>query len=1363
MFKSIINMLAGNPYERELSRFKEIVAETADHGTTVEQMSDEELRTQTDIFRERIAAHIEGIEGEEELKEATQEILDEILPEAFAVVREAAWRSLGMRHYDVQVIGGFVLHEGSVAEMRTGEGKTLVATLPAYLNALTGGGVHVVTVNDYLARRDGGWMGPVYHALGLTVGAIGKERFSAIFNPDYVDPGGDLEDERLVHWQPTLRSECYEADVTYGTASEFGFDYLRDHTVTDLGKTVQKEHYYAIVDEVDSVLVDSARTPLIISGPADKASSDYKRFAEIVERARFRKNTTDLDEEEPDGDYIFDDRTRSISLTDLGIEKVERSLPEINAEAGQSLYDPQFYDYVHYLENALKAKYVFKRDKDYIIANNAVVLIDQTTGRPMPSRRYSEGLHQAIEAKEGVRIRREDQTLATITVQNYFRHYDKLSGMTGTAVTQAEEFDEVYKLDVIPIPTNVEYKAAEGDLETEEYKDEGVPVVTYYKPDSDHEQPDFFKRTDYPDQVYVNINGKFSAVADEIAELVNTGRPILVGTGSVEASEELSKRLNMLGVEHETLNAKNHQREASIVAQAGRRSSVTISTSMAGRGTDILLGGNPEGLASKELAKRLFSKQQFEMVVTEVVNGDLGAAKGRAQRETSMDETIVPWIVEASEDLQRRAQVEDLLGEVTREMQEEEAYQDIPFEVLTRLIREVDLGLMVSRTRLDKARAIVEENNLSSSVISDIEFRLNDYRQLSGLMGQNGQVDVLTRRLYERHYNARAALIRAVLSDDLEEAQAICERVPCLPASLIDVVEGIRQECRAARGEVWQLGGLHVIGTERHESRRIDDQLRGRAARQGDPGSSRFYLSLEDDLMKRFGGERTKKMMDRLNVPDDMPIAANILSNVIENAQSKFETYNFEVRKNLVEYDEAVNKQREIVYDERTAILKGNDDELDALVRQFVKDTLQRLLDRYDANYEEWAMGEVDNAISDFSNIETGEVNTRAVIQRTLTLIPRPDAEDLQYLLSLRSADELYNEMRERVLDGIDEGYNIRILYAEIARTVPLWPVAPRINANGAEAWEPFVKRVRQRFDKYCAGVIEGEVVEEIWQESKEGLDKAARNLISNIRSGDLKSKEVEAKFYADLQRPLIRAFSDVMTELEDEELIDVILERVDELLAITRMEPVSNASMKNIAEDDVWPLDQQVFAIGADQIASYERALMLSVIDGEWRQYLTAIDGLRQGIGLEAYGQKDPKVEFKRRAFDMFDRLRVDVQENIARRFFKELSQHRQVIENQQRQEAMLDQLSLQGYRVKKQVSRTNSGQRKVTQTVEKDMWSKVGRNDMCPCGSGKKFKDCHYQEIQKQKQAAAAASTSTASGGGRSSRSRKRRRRRK
>src|SRR5574341_521289 len=415
MFKNILNTLAGNPYEREIKRYRAIVEQINALEPEMQRRSDDELRDLTDQLSERVQAHIAGIEDKEELKAAEREILEEVLPEAFAAVREASMRTISLRHFDVQMIGGIVLHEGKIAEMRTGEGKTLVAPLPLYLNALTGRGAHLVTVNDYLARRDGGWMGPIFHLLGMSTGVIGKEQYSAIYDPEYVDPGGDLEDERLVHWRPTLRRECYQADITYGTATEFGFDYLRDNTATELARTVQRAHVFAIVDEVDSVLIDGARTPLIISGPAEQASRQYQRFAEIVEKARLRRNTTDLQYEEADGDYVLDDRTQSVSLTDRGIEKIESQLDEIDSVAGQSMYDPQYYELVHYLENALKAKYVFHRDVDYMVQNGHVILIDQTTGRPMPSRRYSEGLHQAIEAKEGVQVRREDVTIATIT------------------------------------------------------------------------------------------------------------------------------------------------------------------------------------------------------------------------------------------------------------------------------------------------------------------------------------------------------------------------------------------------------------------------------------------------------------------------------------------------------------------------------------------------------------------------------------------------------------------------------------------------------------------------------------------------------------------------------------------------------------------------------------------------------------------------------------------------------------------------------------------------------------------------------------------------------------------------------------
>src|SRR5574341_1252702 len=710
MFKNLLNKLAGSPYERELARYLEIVDQVNALEPQMEARADEQLRELTGLFRQRVRGHVVGIGEPEALLQAEREILGDILPEAFAAVREASRRAIGLRPFDVQIMGGVVLHEGKIAEMRTGEGKTLVATLPLYLNALTGRGAHLVTVNDYLARRDGGWMGPIFHLLGMAVGAIGKENFSAVFVPDYVDPGGDLQDSRLVHWRPTLRRECYEADITYGTAPEFGFDYLRDNTALEPERMVQRALVYAIVDEADSVLIDGARTPLIISGPAGVASAEYRRFSKVIEDARLRRNTTDLEhEEEPDGDYVLDDRTQTVSLTDSGTEKVEALLPEINASAGQSLYDPQYYTLVHYLENALKARYVFKRDKDYIVQQGKVILVDQTTGRPMPSRRYSEGLHQAIEAKEGVEVKREDVTIATITVQNYFRLYEKLAGMTGTAVTQAEEFDEVYGLDVIPIPTNVEYRAHRDELIERQHKEEGVQVVTYWYPDQpDAEVPPFYRRIDYDDQVFVHIDGKFTSVADEIEYLNQARRPILVGTGSVEASERLSGILRERDLHHEVLNAKNHDREALIVAQAGRPGAITISTNMAGRGTDILLGGNPEGLANSLIAERCFKLTPFAAVVGLVVQGDLEAARQKTRSEPYMEPALVEWTQAAHEDLTHKAGVEDVIGAVVRDVQQDPAYAGIGFDTLQLMARQIELSQFDFR-RYDRAHQIAEE------------------------------------------------------------------------------------------------------------------------------------------------------------------------------------------------------------------------------------------------------------------------------------------------------------------------------------------------------------------------------------------------------------------------------------------------------------------------------------------------------------------------------------------------------------------------------------------------------------------------------------------------------------------------------
>lgn len=608
--------------------------------------------------------------------------------------------------------------------MRTGEGKTLVATLPLYLNALAGKGCHLITVNDYLAKVGAGWMGPIYHYLGLKVGFIAHE-YSALYDPDYVDPHANQEDSRLVHWRACTRQEAYAADITYGTNNEFGFDYLRDNMAIELERVVQRELFFAIVDEVDNILIDEARTPLIISGPAQKSSDEYKRMASLIRRLRLKRSTVSEKDHKQgipyDGDYVIDERARAISLTEAGIEKIEQA---IGIPADESLYDPKYYELTPFVENALRAEFIFHRDKDYMVTREGEVLIvDEFTGRPMPGRRWSDGLHQAVEAKEGVEIRNENVTMATITFQNYFRMYQKLAGMTGTAYTEREEFGKIYDLDVVVIPTH-------------------RTMV----------------REDFPDQVYRTEDAKFNAIARDVKELQQLGRPVLIGTTSVETSERLSQIFNKEGIPHAVLNAKQHEREAFIVAQAGRKGKVTIATNMAGRGTDILLGGNPDGL------------------------------------------------------------VEEIL-----------AADGVRFEDAT-----------------PEQRA-----------------------------------------------------------DALQRARAITE---------------------AERQEVIALGGMHVIGTERHESRRIDNQLRGRAGRQGDPGSSRFYISLEDELMRRFGRlEMINNIMKNISADDDLPVESRMLDKVIEGAQTRVEGYNFDIRKHTVEFDDVMNTQRQVIYADRRAILSGAD------------------------------------------------------------------------------------------------------------------------------------------------------------------------------------------------------------------------------------------------------------------------------------------------------------------------------------------------------------------------------------------------------------------------------------------------------
>ena len=659
MIGSIIKKVIGSKNERELKKLQPLIAHINDLEQGVKDLDDHRLQSKTPEFKERI-------EGGEPL--------DDILPEAFAVVREASRRVLGERHFDVQLIGGMVLHQGKIAEMRTGEGKTLASTLPAYLNSLKGEGVHIVTVNDYLAKRDSEWMGTIYRFLGLSVGVIIH----------------DMDDEN--------RKESYGSDITYGTNNEFGFDYLRDNMKFSIDDYVQRKLNYAIVDEVDSILIDEARTPLIISGPTEESTDKYYQINRIIPRL--------MDEE----DYTIEEKTKTVTLTEDGVIKVEKLLHVTN------LYDPRNIEILHHVNQGLKAHALFKKDIDYVVKGNQVLIVDEFTGRLMPGRRYSDGLHQALEAKEDVRIENENQTLASVTFQNYFRIYEKLAGMTGTADTEAVEFKKIYNLEVMVIPTNMS-----------------------------------MIREDNPDVIYKTEMEKFNAVVDEIKELNKIGRPVLVGTISIEKSEKLSKMLKKQGVRHHVLNAKHHQKEAEIVAQAGRKGAVTLSTNMAGRGTDIILGGNPEFLAMEKAGNDALSEKYLEIF--------------REMKEMCMEEK----------------------------------------------------------------RYVIEH------------------------------------------------------------------------------------------------GGLHILGTERHESRRIDNQLRGRSGRQGDQGSSRFYLSLEDDLLRIFGSERISTIMDKLGMEEGQPIEHNLVSKAIENAQRKVEGHNFDIRKHLLEYDDVMNKQREVIYKERREVLSSDD------------------------------------------------------------------------------------------------------------------------------------------------------------------------------------------------------------------------------------------------------------------------------------------------------------------------------------------------------------------------------------------------------------------------------------------------------
>ena len=812
---NILKALFGNYSKKELKRIQPICDKVLALEDKYAAMSESELKNQTAVLKERLA---------------NGETTDDILPDAFAVCREGAWRVLGMKHYPVQIIGGIVLHQGRIAEMKTGEGKTLVATLPAYLNGLTGEGVHIVTVNDYLARRDSEWMGKLYRYLGLTTGLIVHS----------------LDNEG--------RKKAYEADITYGTNNELGFDYLRDNMVVYKEQKVQRGHAYAIVDEVDSILIDEARTPLIISGKGDKSTDLYAKadkFARTLKVQRFEELDSKEDMEdyyaENDIDYVVDEKQKTATLTQNGVKKAEEFFGIENLTIQ------------HHVNQAIKAHGIMKLDVDYVVKDGEVIIVDEFTGRFMYGRRFNEGLHQAIEAKEGVKIQNESKTLATITFQNYFRLYKKLSGMTGTAQTEAEEFQEIYKLDVVEIPTN-------------------KPV----------------QRIDLPDSVFKTEKGKFKNVIDQVVEAHEKGQPVLVGTISIEKSEELSKMLKKRGIKHNVLNAKQHEKEAEIVAQAGKLGAVTIATNMAGRGTDIILGGNAEFMAKASMRKQGFTDELIE--------------ESTGHAETDNEEIL-------------------------------------------------------------NARKTFDELN-------------SKYK------------------------------------------------------------EEIKEEAEKVR----EAGGLYIIGTERHESRRIDNQLKGRAGRQGDPGVSKFFLSTEDDLMRLFGGDRMKMVMERLNVEDDMPIDAKLISNIIDSSQEKIELRNFGIRKDVLQYDDVLNKQREIIYGQRDQVLNGEDlhdtiykmieDTIDTSVKQYLPDgprehwNLQSLKDYY----KDWLIQDesrYDFDLEDLENMEAEDIknmlieDAKAIYKENEELLPTETIREMERVYLLKNVDTHWMDHIDN-MDQLKSGIRLR-------------------------------------------------------------------------------------------------------------------------------------------------------------------------------------------------------------------------------------------------------------------------------------------------------------------------------------------------
>jgi preprotein translocase subunit SecA len=1269
MLQKFVKVFGGDPNKREIEKTTETVDQINALEPEFEALSDEALRLKTDEFRQRLAGELEGIEDDEELRKVEQAVLDEMLPEAFAVVREAAKRTIGQRPYDVQLIGGLILHQGKISEMRTGEGKTLVATLPLYLNGLTGRGVHLVTVNDYLARRDARWMGAIYGFLGLSVGILqmaaatenGKKAF--LYDPNRTSPREDQDGMRLVE-----RAEAYKADITYGTNAEFGFDYLRDNMVMRVEDKVQRGHYYAIVDEVDNVLIDEARTPLIISGPASGDVEWYGRMAVLVRQLKAE-------------DYEVSEKDRSVSLTEIGTAHVEQLL-------GQPLRDPDRPEDVTpeqahllgFLEQALRAQHLFKRNKDYLVQGGKVIIVDEFTGRLMPGRRWSDGLHQAVEAKEGVKVEPENVTYATITLQNYFRMYKKLAGMTGTALTEAEEFDKIYKLPVLPIPTNLEYQAFGQDAALVEVKakdEEGFDYSYFARADDPEKQVHLWRRKDYPDVIYRTAEAKLRSIVREIVNYHVQGRPILVGTTSVEGSERLSNRLRaepvrrllqILLIRTTWLEKNDRFEDGRLIPELqplNKPLEQLRPEDLRPMAKELGLSLNPEDPANLE---RLLDILKLDKADTErlklVLQGGVSHQVLNARKHT--EESMI--IAGAG-----------AFGAVT---------------IATNMAgRGVDIKL---------------GGDLAEEILGGV----------NRILRKVGYKDPYDMPLQER---------REALQKVDPALYGIYETEAKYFLNFFEEMERVRE-----------LGGLHIIGSERHEARRIDNQLRGRAARQGDPGSSRFYLSLEDDLMRMFGGDQVKGVMERFSIDDDYPLQARLVSNMIEQSQHRVEGANFDIRKHTLEYDDVLNAQRQRIYSQRDRVFEKEDlvEDVNELLAQEVKRrvkeaadseeywrllawleqvqppfnapdgifppfTYKLLLNELDksgsdlptalqalalqaiqADQEHFlaaTLDQIDHAGQDLKAqldertdsldtaldgladaVETETRRPNVILDELSGLVRVPFRLDATQLTQLvNDPKDLSDEMRSQA-----EAYVNFTAITRLANTIEFRLGEP-LGLNPAELqgldWDDVAKeveeRVRQALETRKEKLVgtDGLIPRDLAAAVERLTDQDDQ---TRLRLLGLMAQGTSTSFDARPHRQVRQVFTRLHYVYLAGDLLRNTDSRALEEDVLDHLQKAQEAQRRAWGESEHVRLGENAPAIPVEELGhtiqtQIYRQVLLGAITELWVDYLTRVEALRVSVGLEAYAQADPLVKYKSQASEMFQSLLGDIRAAVIGRIF--------------------------------------------------------------------------------------------------------------